>query len=258
METAADDGVGMYFAAASAEVGCEGMVGNAPLNGPAWSLYYEYIANILYALFVRRFSKIALAVLVAVAACFTVYHSQTAPSGDMVGGWSLTWEQQYVGFVRLMFPFFCGLLLSRLGWLIRVRKRAFWYCSLLIVAILSVPRLGGEEHFWMNGLYEAFCIILVFPVIVSMGAGGKVTGRRSTAICKFLGELSYPIYITHYPLIYIYTAWVANTGATVTQGLPYMALVLVGAAGLAYGSLKLYDEPVRRWLTNRFLKHARQ
>lgn len=229
-----------------------------PLNGPAWSLYYEYIANILYALFVRRFSKTALAVLVAVAACFTVYHSQTAPSGDMVGGWSLTWEQQYVGFVRLMFPFFCGLLLSRLGWLIRVRKRAFWYCSLLIVAILSVPRLGGEEHFWMNGLYEAFCIILVFPVIVSMGAGGKVTGRRSTAICKFLGELSYPIYITHYPLIYIYTAWVANTGATVTQGLPYMALVLVGAAGLAYGSLKLYDEPVRRWLTNRFLKHARQ
>lgn len=229
-----------------------------PLNGPAWSLYYEYIANILYALFVRRFSKTALAVLVAVAACFTVYHSQTAPSGDMVGGWSLTWEQQYVGFVRLMFPFFCGLLLSRLGWLIRVRKRAFWYCSLLIVAILSVPRLGGEEHFWMNGLYEAFCIILVFPVIVSMGAGGKVTGRRSTAICKFLGELSYPIYITHYPLIYIYTAWVANTGATVTQGLPYMALVLVGAVGLAYGSLKLYDEPVRRWLTNRFLKHARQ
>ena len=229
-----------------------------PLNGPAWSLYYEYIANILYALFVRRFSKTALAVLVAVAACFTVYHSQTAPSGDMVGGWSLTWEQQYVGFVRLMFPFFCGLLLSRLGWLIRVRKRAFWYCSLLIVAILSVPRLGGEEHFWMNGLYEAFCIILVFPVIVSMGAGGKVTGRCSTAICKFLGELSYPIYITHYPLIYIYTAWVANTGATVTQGLPYMALVLVGAAGLAYGSLKLYDEPVRRWLTNRFLKHTRQ
>lgn len=33
-----------------------------PLNGPAWSLYYEYIANILYALVIRRFSKKALAV----------------------------------------------------------------------------------------------------------------------------------------------------------------------------------------------------
>lgn len=229
-----------------------------PLNGPAWSLYYEYIANILYALFIRRFSKKALIFLVSVAACFTIYHSQTAPLGDMVGGWSLTWEQQYVGFVRLMYPFFGGLLLSRLGWLIRVKKRAFGYCSLLIVVILSIPRLGGEEHFWMNGLYEACCIIFLFPVIVSMGAGGKVTGRYSTAICKFLGDISYPIYITHYPLVYVYTAWVVNTEASITEGIPYMLLVFVGAIALAYGSLKLYDEPVRRWLTNRFLKHIRK
>ena len=33
-----------------------------PLNGPAWSLYYEYIGNILYALFIRKFNKTALSV----------------------------------------------------------------------------------------------------------------------------------------------------------------------------------------------------
>ena len=225
-----------------------------PLNGPAWSLYYEYIANILYALVIRRFSKKALAVLVAAAACLTIYRSQTAPMGDMVGGWALNWEQQYVGFVRLLFPFFGGLLLSRLGWLIRLKKRAFWYCTLIIVVILSVPRLGGEEHYWLNGLYESFCIIFIFPVIVSMGAGGKVTGKYSSRICKFLGEISYPIYITHYPLIYIYTAWVCNNHATISEGIPYMILVLAGAIVLAYASLKLYDEPVRRRLTERFLK----
>lgn len=225
-----------------------------PLNGPAWSLYYEYIANILYALFIRRFSKKALAVLVAAAACLTIYRSQTAPMGDMVGGWALNWEQQYVGFVRLLFPFFGGLLLSRLGWLIRLKKRAFWYCVLIIVVILSVPRLGGEEHYWLNGLYESFCIIFIFPVIVSMGAGGKVTGKYSSRICKFLGDISYPIYITHYPLIYIYTAWVCNNNATISEGIPYMILVLAGAIVLAYASLKLYDEPVRRRLTERFLK----
>ena len=159
-----------------------------PLNGPAWSLYYEYIANILYALFIRRFNKIALTVLVVIAACFTVYRSLTAPMGDMVGGWALNWEQQYVGFVRLMYPFFGGLLLSRLGWLIRIKKRAFWYCALIIIVILSIPRLGGEEHYWMNGLYESFCIIFIFPIIVSMGAGGKVTGKYSSRICKFLGD----------------------------------------------------------------------
>ena len=227
-----------------------------PLNGPAWSLYYEYIANILYALFVRRFSKTALTILVVLAACLTVYRSQTASLGDMVGGWALTWEQQYVGFTRLLYPFFGGLLLSRLGWLIRLKKRAFWYCSLLIVVMLSVPRIGGEEHFWMNGLYEACCILFLFPVIVSMGAGGKVTGKHSTAICKFLGDISYPIYITHYPLVYVYTAWVCNTGASIADGVPYMILVFVGAVALAYASLKCYDMPVRRWLTDRFLKRA--
>ena len=171
-----------------------------PLNGPAWSLYYEYIGNILYALFVRKFNKVALSVLVFVAGCFTVYRCLTAPAGDIVGGWALNWEQQYVGMVRLMYPFFGGLLLSRLGWLIRLEKRAFWWCSLLIVVVLSIPRIGGEDGYWMNGLYEAFCIICIFPVIVSMGAGGKVTGKRSTAVCKFLGDISYPIYITHYQI----------------------------------------------------------
>ena len=65
-----------------------------PLNGPAWSLYYEYIGNILYALFIRKFSKTALSVLVVVAGCFTVHLCLTAPAGDIVGGWALNWEQQ--------------------------------------------------------------------------------------------------------------------------------------------------------------------
>ncbi|MFS2719442.1 acyltransferase [Parabacteroides merdae] len=225
-----------------------------PLNGPAWSLYYEYIGNILYALFIRKFSKTALTVLVAIAACFTVHRCLTAPAGDIVGGWALNWEQQYVGLVRLMYPFFGGLLLSRLGWLIRTRKNAFWWCSLMIVVVLSVPRIGGEDGYWMNGLYEAFCIICIFPVIVSMGAGGRITGRRSAAVCKFLGDISYPVYITHYPLVYIYTAWAFNHQATLAEGLPYMLLTFVGAFALAYACLKFYDLPVRRWLTERFLK----
>ena len=225
-----------------------------PLNGPAWSLYYEYIGNILYALFIRKFSKTALTVLVAIAACFTVHRCLTAPAGDIVGGWALNWEQQYVGLVRLMYPFFGGLLLSRLGWLIRTRKNAFGWCSLMIIAVLSAPRIGGEDGYWMNGLYEAFCIICIFPVIVSMGAGGRITGKRSAAVCKFLGDISYPVYITHYPLVYIYTAWAFNRRATLAEGLPYMLLTFVGAFALAYACLKLYDLPVRKWLTERFFK----
>ena len=35
------------------------------LNGPSWSLFFEYIGNILYALFIRRLNNKALAVLTA-------------------------------------------------------------------------------------------------------------------------------------------------------------------------------------------------
>ena len=45
---------------------------------------------------------------------------------DIVGGWALNWNNQYDGTGQLMYPFFGGLLLSRLGWLIRTRKNAFW------------------------------------------------------------------------------------------------------------------------------------
>ena len=35
-----------------------------PLNGPCWSLFFEYIGNILYALFIRRLSNKALTIVV--------------------------------------------------------------------------------------------------------------------------------------------------------------------------------------------------
>ena len=43
----------------------------------------------------------------------------------------------------------------------------------------------------MNGLYDAVCIITIFPVLVHLGASGKTTGNLSSRLCKFLG-----IYLT--------------------------------------------------------------
>ena len=38
-----------------------------PLNGPSWSLFFEYIGNLLYALFIRKLSTRSLAILVVAA-----------------------------------------------------------------------------------------------------------------------------------------------------------------------------------------------
>jgi len=224
-----------------------------PLNGPAWSLFFEYIANILYAVIVRRFSKTLLTIFVMLAACYLVQYLLMGPSGDVIGGWSLDKTQLHIGFARLLYPFFAGVLLCRLGKLIRV-KNAFALCSLLIIVTLSVPRIGGTEHLWMNGLYEAVCIIILFPLIVSIGAGGSMKGKYAAKLCKFLGDISYPLYITHYPLIYLFTAWVVNNRVPLGgYGLFVGLLVLITSIAVAYACLKLYDEPVRNWLKNRFL-----
>jgi peptidoglycan/LPS O-acetylase OafA/YrhL len=112
-----------------------------------------------------------------------------------------------------------------------------------------MPRIGGAEHFWMNGIYESVCIIIVLPLIVYLGASGLMQTRRENRICKFLGDISYPLYMVHYPLVYFYVAWISNhKGVTIAQAWPYALIILTGAIVLAYVALKWYDEPVRKWL----------
>lgn len=222
-----------------------------PLNGPGWSLFYEYIANIFYALIVRRFSKTLLSLLVFLSALALIHLSVTSPNGDIIGGWSLEPEQLHIGFSRVMYPFFAGLLLFRTAKVIQL-KNAFLICSLLLVFVFSFPRIGGEGNLWMNGLYDSLTVIVIFPLIVFIGASGKIESEISSKVCKFFGDISYPIYITHYPLIYIYTGWVASNKVSLKESLPYGILTFISSIVLAYLSLKIYDEPVRKWLKNKF------
>ncbi|WP_166925331.1 acyltransferase family protein [Flavobacterium poyangense] len=226
-----------------------------PLNGPAWSLFFEYIANILYALFFRKFSNKVMVLFVLIFAGLLINYTVFGPKGDVIGGWSLNLEQMNVGFTRLLYPFFAGVLLSRLGKLIHI-KGAFWICSFLITILLAIPRIGNENTLWMNGIYESVCIIVLFPLIVSIGAGGELKNPFSIKACQFLGAISYPIYITHYPLIYWYTAWVVNNKVTIEEGYVLGIGVLITSIVLAYLCLKLYDEPVRNWLQRKFQKQS--
>ena len=219
-----------------------------PLDGPAWSLFFEYVANILYALGLRKVSNRVLAVLTALAAGLLLHLVLLGPRGDVIGGGMINREQLHIGFARLLFPFFAGMLLMRTGKRIHVRG-AFAWCSLLLLVAFGIPRLGGPHHLWMNGLYEGIVIIVVFPVIIAMGAGDNVRGGMEEKVCRFLGEISYPLYITHYALIYTYTAWVADKKPPVTQSAPMGVALFVAAVAIAYGCLKLYDEPVRKWLS---------
>ena len=137
-------------------------------------------------------------------------------------------------------------------------KGAFWICTLALIALFSVPYLEGAEPVCTNGVYEAFCIVIAFPILVWLGASGSTTDKQATQICKFLGDISYPIYVIHYPLMYLFYAWLIKNqlytlGETWQVALCVYALCIV----LAYLSLKFYDEPLRKYLAKRFLSKKR-
>jgi len=226
-----------------------------PLDGPAWSLFFEYVANIAYAIGLRKLSNRVLAILVLLAGIFLGQVAIFGPRGDLIGGWSLNPAQLHIGFARLLFPFFAGMLLMRVGK--RIHTRApFGICTLLLVAGLALPRFGGAQHLWVNGIYDLLCVVVLFPIIVAIGAGEKRVDGPSIRIARFFGDLSYPLYITHYPLIYIYTAWVVQEKVPPARGAIWGVALVIAAVSIAYACLKLYDEPARRWLSRRFLAKA--
>ena len=224
-----------------------------PLNGPSWSLLFEYIGNILYALFIRRLPTRALALLAGVAGCGLAWFSIWGPLGDLCVGFSMDTPNVTGGTLRLMFAFPAGLLLSRLFKPTKVRG-AFWIGTLAIIVLAAVPRLGGAENLWMNGVYDAVCCIVVFPLLVYLAASGETTDKVGSAVCKFLGDISYPLYMVHYPFIYLYYAWVKNNDLTFRDSLAGALALFFGSIILAYVLMKLYDEPVRQWLSRKLLR----
>lgn len=223
------------------------------ISGTQWTLFYEYLANVLYATVIRRMSNNVLYTLVALFGCWTFAFLTCYPDskGVMAGGWEFTTPDILRAFTRLLFPFFGGLALFRINKLINVR-RGFLWASLLVLAILLFPHLEGP--FWVNGLYEALVIALLFPLIINIGAGSPLTGKRATRICNFLGEISFPLYISHYGYIFLYMQYVFSNDYTFEQTWPVALLVFVASLATAYLSLKFYDLPVRKWLKEHWLR----
>ncbi len=209
------------------------------LNAPAWSLFWEYIANIFYAVILYRLIRRPLLVLTPIAAvvlCIVGYHA-----GVLAGGWSgpTFWD----GGARVAYSFLVGLLVYRSNWIIR-SKIGFTVLSVSLLLAFLMPFAKGA---WIR---EAVVIILYFPLIIAVGAGATLTAR-SEKICTFAGNLSYPLYMTHYSVIWIF----GNYYSTYKPDAKHLAFIVISGMILmldvAYVAMVTYDIPIRRYLTAR-------
>lgn len=238
--------------------GCYEIRGNGemfPLNGPSWSLFFEYIGNILYALLVRRLpTKLLTAIVVSLGIGYTAFAVFDASGyGNMGVGWTLDSINFLGGMLRMLFPFSMGLLLSRNFKPFKV-KGSFWLASSILIIIFAIPYIPSDGNICYNGILEAVCVTLIFPILVRLGASVSTADHKSTAICNFLGRISYPLYMIHYPIMYLFYAWLIENKAPAFAETWQAALgVYVTCIILALLCIKLYDEPVREYLAKKFL-----
>ena len=220
-----------------------------PLNGPQWSLFFEYIGNILYALVLRRLSTKALGVVSAIGAIALAGFAFFGENGDVNAGFSVYGLEFPGGLSRLIYAYPMGLLMARLfrERTVKSSSGAFWISAIVLLILLPMPRIPG----CLNAVYEMLILLLVFPLIVWKNAGSLVEGAREKRIMKTLGDMSYPLYMVHYPLIYIYYGWVQRNGLTFGETLPQVAMVVGGSLLLAWVCMKFYDKPIRVRLNNK-------
>lgn len=209
------------------------------LNAPSWSLFWEYIANVFYALILYKIGRHLLLILTILAAVVLCYVSYQA--GSLLGGWAGAnfWD----GCARISYSFLAGLLIYRSNWIIKNNLGFTGLCILLLLAFLM------PQSKW-NWLTESLVVLLYFPILVALGAGARLADGLKK-LCVFSGKISYPLYMTHYAAIWVFLNYYNLHKPNTTQ----LTLIIITGTmllvGLAWLAMVIYDIPVRKYLTSK-------
>ncbi len=205
------------------------------LNGPAWSLFQEYLINLAYAVVGHRIGRGLLAAITVAAAAGLLWMALSLDSMNA----GATWRDWWGAPIRVLASFSLGLLIYRLGMKITV-PAAFPLLSAVLLAIFAVPAITG----W-SGLIDWLCVTAVFPLIIMIGAGDRSTAR----LARISGRLSYPLYMVHYSFVLFFAHWNWSTRPGPALMWSVMAATIVAGVGFAWAVLVWLDEPVRAWLS---------
>lgn len=198
-----------------------------PLNLPSWSLFWELVVNIIFAVLAPRLGTRTLVAIVTVTgAALAVATFNGVSDGRMA-----------IAGLRALALFPLGVLLLRMHRANRWRLGRFGSFAVpLFLAVILVP--GPFDQ--VRDLLARF---VIFPAILLAAAGH---GARFPAIYAFLGGMSYPLYVLHMPVTILLGMGFVAAGYPVSDllnaalSLPIIWLIW-----------RFYDEPVRAWLRRR-------
>lgn len=209
------------------------------MNEPAWSLFFELLVNAFYAMFLVHAGPRALALLAVLFAEMLV--ATALQHGSLGVGW--TWVTFHSGIARVGFSFVVGMLMARA--LIRAPEESHWALvpMVILLAVLVVPVPAGLARI----SFDLIFVLVLGPVLLWFGATSNPVGSLRP-IGQTLGDISYPMYIVHFPLIWVCGYAAKVLGLAVAVWVPAAVLAI---AGLAWALNRFWDVPVRGWLSKR-------
>lgn len=205
-----------------------------PVNAPEWSLFFEFVANFLFAAGLYRLRGPAEAAVLGIFAIGVL--AACAHFHGMNVGWSRT--NAWAGLCRVGYSFFLGVAIYRYRdlWQPRVPAIAPW-----VVVAMAALLLWMSVNRWERTVYDAVFIIVLSPLIVILAAKAEPVIGLKWAI--WLGLLSYPLYALHRP------AWQIIDYVSTPATRPLVSLILGIVVILISGfPAQYYDKAVRRWL----------
>lgn len=228
-----------------------------PLQGPLWTLFWIYVANVLYALVLRHLRTWLLSALAIAAAGLTFWFG--IQTGGFHYGPSWSWGKQTLescifssnagAIVRMLFPVLAGMVIARKGWKIRTGNWGLWLCTAILLAIFLGPNYKATCP-TANGILESAAVVVGFPLVMLLGIGGEIRNGRVAAVCRFLGKFSFPLYTTHYSLTLIERTWrAAHPDAPWQMHLAVIAAFAFFAVLNALVAMRFAD-----WASNRLSK----
>ena len=165
-----------------------------PFNNVQWSIFYELLVNIVYALLIPVLKfRILFAIVIASGLLLALRAFQ-------IGTVNLGFELDHldVALARTIFSFFLGVLLYQLRDTLtqHLPRVSFWWLAAVLLVLASLHSLN-HPFASMEPLRQIITIELINPAIILLALICITRGP----LVRWLGVLSFPLYAIHAPLV---------------------------------------------------------
>lgn len=217
--------------------------GAFPLDGPAWSLFAEFWVNILFAFIAASLTAKRLCWLLAagLGGLLLLF--------NLDGGLENLWRSDQAGLsiLRVVYPFFAGVLLSRIYRSGRLRLPKI--APIVSLSILAAILLAPATRF--DAVFDFLMVVAVLPALV-LGSTADEMGPGQRKLLLLGGALSYPTYILHYPVARLLGGVLVEPTVFASWGAAGLTLYMLCLIATCYVVLRYADQPVRAWLGSRW------